>query len=206
MEFITAKAPHPTKRGGPVWELAKLFPEQGCWTEEDYLGFDRSENLLMEFTDGYLEVLPMPTIEHQRIVKYLVRMLMAFAEPALGEVLFAPLPMKMRTGMWREPDVFFILKEHLPKGEYPEHADLVFEIVSPDKKSQQRDYKMKRLDYAKAGIAEYWIVDPKKEQITILKLARGRYVEHGVFKTGSVASSALLKGFAVDVAKVLMVV
>jgi Uma2 family endonuclease len=50
--------------------------------------------------------------------------------------------------------------------------------------------------------AEYWIVDPRQEQITVLKLEGKRYVEHGVFKPGARATSVLLKGFGVAVADV----
>lgn len=95
-----------------------------------------------------------------------------------------------------------VLNENLPKGEYPEKVDLVVEVVSSDKRSHVRDYREKRLDYANAGISEYWIVDPKKVQITVLKLVRNRYVEHGIFKKGASATSALLDGFSVDVSAV----
>jgi Uma2 family endonuclease len=158
---------------------------------------------LVEFTDGSVEVLPMPTWEHQKIVLWLAGALMAFVGPRkLGEAVCAPIPTKLRKGKWREPDIVFVLNEHLPKDGYPDRADLAVEVVSADTKSRERDYKKKRLDYAAAGIAEYWIVDPRQEQITVLTLDGKRYAEHGVFKHGARATSVLLKGFAVEVADV----
>ena len=52
----------------------------------------------------------------------------------------------------------------------------------------------KRLDYAEAGIPEYWIVNPLDETVTVLFLADGAYREHGVFRPGAHAGSALLPG------------
>jgi Uma2 family endonuclease len=59
----------------------------------------------------------------------------------------------------------------------------------------------KRQEYAKAGIPEYWIVDPSLETITVLTLNGNRYDEHGLFGRGAVASSVLLPGFGADVAE-----
>jgi Uma2 family endonuclease len=201
--IITSKPPIHSKRGEPVWELAKVFPAQGHWTEEEYLEFDRSENMLVEYTDGYVAVLPMPTRAHQKIVLYVLRALLAFVEPKnLGEALCAPLPFKLRIKKWRESDIIFTLSEHIEEGDYPEKADLIIEVVSADRESHARDYKQKRTDYAGAGIPEYWIVDPKQEQITVLKLQGRKYIEHGVYKKGAKATSNLLKGFGVEVTSV----
>jgi Uma2 family endonuclease len=65
--------------------------------------------------------------------------------------------------------------------------DLVVEVVSPD--DPGRDFVPKRGDYAEAGIPEYWIVEPGTETITVLTLAGGAYVEHGVFDRKAHASS-----------------
>ncbi len=58
-------------------------------------------------------------------------------------------------------------------------------------------------EYARAGIAEYWIVDPTLSLITVLSLSDGAYIVHGEFQKGDQAVSRLLPGFAVDVATVL---
>ena len=60
----------------------------------------------------------------------------------------------------------------------------------------------KRADYAAAGIAEYWIADPRHDTITVLTLEGDAYVEHGTFARGEAATSASLKEFVVDVAAV----
>jgi Uma2 family endonuclease len=54
----------------PTWEIAHLFPPQGAWSEEGYLALPT--NHLVEFSDGYIEVLPVPSQSHQWIVLFLV--------------------------------------------------------------------------------------------------------------------------------------
>jgi len=48
---------------------------------------------------------------------------------------------------------------------------LVVEIVSPSQ--ENRDYRYKRPEYAARGIAEYWIVDPIAQKVTILEWVEG---------------------------------
>ena len=52
---------------------------------------------------------------------------------------------------------------------------LAVEVVSPGKVNEDRDYRYKRSEYAARGILEYWIVDPQKEQVTVLTLVDGFY-------------------------------
>jgi Uma2 family endonuclease len=187
----------------PAWEVALLFPSQGEWSENDYLALDT--NRLVELVDGNLEVLPMPTIPHQLIVKFLFVTLQGFVETRkLGTILFAPLPMRIRPKTMREPDLIYIAAERFKRmGEkYLNGADLVMEVVSEDSESQKRDYKDKRADYAELGIAEYWIVDPQEQRITVLMLDGGQYCVHGEFAPGQRATSSLLAGFTADVSAV----
>jgi hypothetical protein len=66
----------------PAWEVAKLFPNQGQWSELEYL--ELNGNRLIEFTQGYIEVLGIPTDLHQAIVAALFEALLLFVRPALG--------------------------------------------------------------------------------------------------------------------------
>jgi Uma2 family endonuclease len=71
----------------------------------------------------------------------------------------------------------------------------VVEVVSAD--DPTRDLVTKRAEYAQAGVLEYWIVDVQAEAITVLRLERGRYREHGVFGRGTTITSPLLAGLQV---------
>jgi Uma2 family endonuclease len=184
----------------PAWDVARLFPPQGTWSEEEYLALNT--NRLVEFVDGYIEVLPMPTMMHQLIMLFLYDALKAFVSPGnLGRVLVAPFRVQVRRGKFREPDVLFMKAEHFARmgNEYWDGADLVMEVVSED--NRRHDLETKRDEYAQAGRPEYWIVDPQEARITVLTLESQTktYSVHGVFTVGTRASSKLLLGFAVDV-------
>jgi Uma2 family endonuclease len=118
--------------------------------------------------------------------------------------MFAGLPLYIRDRTFREPDIVFFTDEQKPAKDerYLKQATLVVEVVSPDDKSHKRGYEDKRRDYAQVGVAEYWIVDPQTERITVLVLADSQYRVHGEFAPGQQATSNLLDGFSVDVAAV----
>jgi len=183
----------------PAWDIALLFPAQGAWSEEDYLNLDT--NQLVEFSHGHIEVLEMPSRRHQLIVFFLARWLFDFlAARALGTVLFAPYRVRLWAGKIREPDIVFVsnAKADRMHEQYSDGADLIIEVVSGD---HQHDLIHKRREYAEAGIPEYWIVDPEVETITVLRLADGRYAEHGVFRRGDHANSPSLLGLALPVSE-----
>ena len=185
----------------PAWEIAQLFPPQGEWTVDDYLTLET--NQLVEYANGHVEVLPMPSPRHQRLTLFLYRLLWAFADiQQLGEVLVVPLPVELWPRKFREPDVIFILAHKLAQqaATHWRDVDLVMEVVSPD--NPNRDYQLKRTEYAHAGIPEYWIVDPQRELITVLELQGEEYRLHGEFKPGQEATSLLLTGFTVSVAEI----
>jgi Uma2 family endonuclease len=187
--------------GEPAWEVATLFPAQGTWSEEEYLSLDT--NHLVEFSDGHIEVLPMPSDKHQAIVGFLYVLLLNLAEVMGGTVRIAPLRLRLRPGKIREPDVIFVATAADPRRQnaYWTGADLVIEVVSPD--DPQRDLVTKRREYAQAGIPEYWIVDPQTETITVLRLEDTRYVAHGVFGRGETATSAHYASLQAPVSDVL---
>jgi Uma2 family endonuclease len=200
----TAIMPSWAANGSPTWEIAHLFPTQGEWCEEDYLALQG--NRLLELSNGFLEVLPMPTTSHQLIVVFLYRLLFAYINSRdLGTLLLAPLRVRLGRGKFREPDILFMSKEHKDRiGEkFWKGADLVVEVVSGEEEDRHRDLVIKRREYARAGIAEYWIVDPEQGRFTVLRLAGKRYVVHGEFAKGTAAISHLLRGFRVEVTEAL---
>lgn len=190
-----------SERGQPAWDLALLYPPQGEWREEDYLALNTKR--LVEFSDGCIKVLPMPTLFHQLVALYLCNVLNDWVKNrGLGTVAIAPLPVKIASGKFREPDVLFLRPERIESTRKPPlGADLVMEVVSDGEEDRRRDLVDKRQEYAAAGIPEYWIVDPREMTITVLSLenAAPTYAIDGVYKPGETAKSRLLKGFEVDV-------
>ncbi len=184
----------------PGIDLAAL---QGRWTEEQYLLLTDQTNRLIEFTDGYIELLPMPTRKHQVILAFLYEAFLLFMRPRGGKVLFAPLRVQVGPRKYREPDLLLLRDANDQRNQeaYWLGADLVAEIVSPD--DPDRDTVTKRADYALAGIPEYWIINPLDDTIMVLTLAGDAYTGYGTYRRGETASSALLPGFTVHVDTVL---
>ncbi len=187
------------KRGEPAWDLALMYPLQGSWSVEDYLRLNTS--LLVEYTDGFVRVLPMPSILHQWIVRFLFEIINAYvSDHRLGEVFFAPLPVALGPTVYREPDLIYVRPHRIQSMSKPvAGADLVVEVVSDGEASRKRDYEEKRREYAEAGIAEYWIVDPQGRMITVLVLDGQEYREHGEFRVGDVATSPQFPGLEIAV-------
>ncbi len=186
----------------PTWEVAHLFPLQGQWTESAF--FELHSNRMIELADGRLEVLPMPTWLHQLMVKFLMRAL-ELATAGKGEVLDAPLPVRLFPRTIREPDVMYFAPGSEPddiRG-YPTRIDLAIEVVSAGDEARRRDYDDKRRDYAKAGVPEYWIVDPDEKKILVLVLEGESFQMHGEFRPGEIACGKLLEGFQINVAELM---
>jgi Uma2 family endonuclease len=186
-----------------TWEVATLFPEQGEWSEEEYLQLTDGANRRVEFTDGRLEFLEMPTEIHEAIVQFLFLALhQHVTKKALGKVYSNGIRLRVRPRKIRLPDVIFLHKDHFHArhNRVWDGADLVMEVPSDDPRDRERDYQTKLADYAEAGVAEYWIADCDRGIVLVHQLRDGRYEVHGQFAPGDEAKSALLDGFAIDVA------
>jgi Uma2 family endonuclease len=181
--------------------ILEIMPEQGDWEDTEYLWLTDRSRRLIEYADGEVEVLPMPTATHQWIVFFLGRRFFDALSPQGGIALLSPLRLRLGDRKFREPDLLALRDRHDPRygDRYWHGADLVVEVVSAD--DPARDLVTKRREYAAAGIPEYWIVNPLDRTVTVLTLQAGvgAFSEHGIFRAGGVATSVLLPGFAVVV-------
>lgn len=182
--------------------LEEILPPQGAWSDDEYLVLTDHRNRLVEFTDGVVEVLPMPTDKHQSILGFLYLAFLSAVGSSSGKVHFAPLRLRIRPGKYREPDLLLLLSaaDSRRQNRFWLGADLALEVVGEDK--PVRDLVDKRGDYAEGGVPEYWIVNPQAETITVLRLRGDAYEEAGVYRRGDAAASVLLADFSVDVAAV----
>jgi len=144
-----------------AWELATLYPEQGEWSEEEYLELTDHAKRRIEYTEGRLEFLPMPTEVHEAITQFLFLALYQFVDQRkLGKVYSNGIRLRVRPRKLRLPDVIFLHRDHF----HARHnrawdgADLVMEVVSDSPADRQRDYEQRLIDYAEAqglGILDY---------------------------------------------------
>ena len=132
------------------------------------------EDIRAEWIDGDIELMPSPaSLDHQDIAGFLDRTLGTYVETLdLGKVVLAPYVMHMaQISRGREPDLIFVKKErlHLLTRLYLDGpADLAIEIISPS--SLKRDTKIKLKEYERAGVEEYWLLDPDAKTAVFYQL------------------------------------
>lgn len=76
----------------------------------------------------------------------------------------------------------------------------MIEVVSPS--SGKRDYEDKPAEYLEFGVDEYWIVDPQKKLMTVMRRWRGTW-ESKTYKPTQSYRSHLLPGFGLALKRVL---
>lgn len=187
------------KAEGKTLEILDLFPRQGKWTEEDYFRLPET-NRIVELSRGRLIITPSPTTEHQRISSSLHFLIGSYIRAKkLGEVCYSPLDVRLWQGTIRQPDIVFMSNEHKDRitKRYWGVPDLAMEILSESTEKEDRIDKF--YEYEKAGISEYWIVDPYRQVIEVFILEKGAYVLFGKWGTGEVAYSKTLAGFQASV-------
>lgn len=142
--------------------------KQGEYTLEDYSALPDEER--WELIDGYLIRMDSPTTEHQIILGNLY---IAFRKciddhHAPCKVLFAPMDVQLdmddRTIV--EPDLIVLCdSEKLRKKRLFGAPDLLVEILSPSTRSKDTIWKNRK--YKRAGVKEYWMVDPEKRKVLV---------------------------------------
>ena len=156
----------------PIVPPARVGTRQMSY--EDYLLWS-TEDKHAEWVNGEVIVHMPPSEIHQALLVFLVRLLGTFLSwHNLGKLLVAPFEMKLGPrGPARQPDILFVSVKHLDRltaQRLDGPADLVIEIVSND--SVRRDRYDKLLEYGKAGVREYWVIDPRpgKQRADFLQL------------------------------------
>jgi len=188
---------------GLAVEVAQLWPPRGQWTEADYFALPDT-NRFIELSEGELVMPPHPTHTHQLIVFELATRMRAFVqEQNLGIVQIGPLPVRLWPGKIREPDILFVAREHSDRiGEQAYGPpDLAVEVLSPG--TRRTDRLEKTVEYARAGVREYWIVDPHGRTVEVFILREGAYELLGKWGVGEEARSEVLASFRVAVDEVL---
>lgn len=168
-------------------------PEQGQWTYDAYAALP-DDGKRYEVVDGVLYMSPSPNEWHQTTVGRLFRYLAALIEDAgLGRVYIAPFDVELAPDSVVQPDVFVILNAHRERIAFSRvigAPDLVAEVVSPGTASYDR--REKQDAYARAGVPEYWVVDPASRTIQVCVLEGVVYRSLGVFEGKGILLSQVL--------------
>jgi len=187
------------KAEGMTLEVLELFPRQGKWTERYYFSLPETDKIV-ELSRGRLIITPAPTDQHQKISSNLHFLIRSYIRAKnLGEVRYSPLDVRLWPGTIRQPDIVFMSDEHKDRitERYWGVPDLVMEILSESTEKEDRTNKFS--EYEKAGVLEYWIVDPSERVIEVYVLAQKAYKIMGKWGTGETAYSKVLAGFQASV-------
>jgi len=160
-----------------------IGPPQGRWTYADYAALPDDGNRY-EIIAGVLYMTPAPGIGHQSVSARMVTFLVTHVEFAgLGRVFAAPVDVELTPDTVVQPDIVVVLSANLDRitpSRIIGAPDLVVEILSPGTAGYDR--REKQDAYARAGVGEYWIVDPGAQTVELLTLEQGGYRSHGVFR------------------------
>ena len=171
-------------------------------TYDDFLLFP-DDGLRHEIIDGQHYVTPSPTLRHQVLLGRLFFEIELFlrSNPETGRVFLAPLDVVFTKWDVVEPDLLFVADDQdaiVTDKNVQGAPALVVEIVSPG--TRRRDEQIKRQLFDRAGVREYWIVDPDVSVVRVFRRhTDGTFPPVAEFAGENVLRTPLLPGFELRV-------
>lgn len=175
------------------------------FTYADYLTWPDDER--WEIIDGIAHNMsPSPTVEHQEIFADLIAQFRAFLRGKTCRLIpdcDVLLPKstepdaEIRTVV--RPDLAVVCTPEKIEGKRIRGApDLIVEIVSPA--SASYDHVKKKYMYDRAGVKEYWLVDPSSRCVTVYVVdpTTGRYAEGDLIEGEGKIPVGVLPGLEID--------
>jgi Uma2 family endonuclease len=164
--------------------------EFGAWLDE----LPSSDIHHYELIRGRIVMSPPAGWPHGAVGSKLNHIVGSYVEAhRLGIVLDSSAGYDLPSGDTLEPDVSFISRARFAAGPRPVHGqflrivpDFVVEILSPS--SVSRDRVEKAEIYAQNGVDEYWIVDSKRREITLLLREASVFGAPQVVRDGAIPS------------------
>jgi Uma2 family endonuclease len=150
-----------------------------------------------ELIHGEVHVSPAPKTKHQRAhSKLFVSLGSHVTTKGLGELLSAPLDVRLDEDTVVQPDLVFIsnARATIILEDYIDGApDLVVEILSPSTTAYDRATKLAL--YAEAGVPWVWFLDPQAKTVEILKLEGRKYLVDSILAGHQVLTSGSFPGW-----------
>jgi Uma2 family endonuclease len=186
-----------------------LPAEKARYTFADCLTWGENERI--EIVNGQAVMMAPPSRIHQEILTELTRQLANFLEGKKCQVYPAPFGVRLfekdgdapeDVDTLVEPDITVVcdrdkLDEHGCKGA----PDLVIEILSPSTRRHDRLVKLNL--YQRAGVREYWIVNPEDKTVQVmLQDGSGSLKLHEDYGREDVAKVNVLEGCFIELCKV----
>ena len=144
----------------------------GTWTYEDLFSLP-DDGRRYEIIEGELYEMPAPSWAHASVIANLISALVPLLVMHGGRWRTAPLDAFFQGADPVQPDIIVLLPDsqaHPTERGVEGPPDLLVEVLSPSNRGH--DLLTKRALYARAGVREYWLVDPEARTIEILVLDR----------------------------------
>ncbi|MDZ8034729.1 Uma2 family endonuclease [Nostoc sp. DedSLP04] len=180
-------------------------------TMEEYLAYDDGTDTRYELVDGELVEVPTESPENCKLAKLLMLELAKYISIVLINLKDMEIVVSGKRAKVRLPDLTILSEEgyatlagqrsNTITQDMPPPI-LVVEVVSPGQDNRDRDYRYKRTEYAARGIAEYWIVDPERQQMTLCLWVNGQY-EDTIYMGDTPLASTVIPGFKLSAAQIL---
>lgn len=174
-------------------------------TYDDYAALTPPDSGNYELHNGKIVFIPSPTPRHQDVVMALSAHMHIFAsQHNLGKVYPAPLDTVFADINTFQPDILFISKarQHIIGDKKIDGApDLVVEVLSEGNKPAEMSYK--KYIYESHLVQEYWLVNLKKNTVTVYANKEGELMPAGIFSGDDLVSSQVLPGFSIRVSEIL---
>lgn len=152
-----------------------------------------------ELIDGQIFDMAPPGRTHQRLLHFLDRTIGNYIQSNNGGCEVYPAPFAVFLSEddqnYVEPDISVICDiSKLDEKGCHGAPDWVIEIVSPS--SRRMDYFRKLFKYNSAGVREYWIVDPVKQQVTVYNFEQETMEQYAF---GEDVPAGIYEGFAINI-------
>lgn len=163
------------------------------------------DGLRHEIIEGEHYVTPSPTTRHQRISQRLHHLIQSYLDTnPIGEVFCAPFDVLLSEADIVVPDLVYVSSEraHLITEKNLQGAPhLVIEILSAS--TRPRDERLKRDLYERAGVEEYWLVDPEHDVVAGYRRGAGAFQEPLQYARSHVLTTSLLPRLELPLDKIL---
>ncbi|GIN73182.1 hypothetical protein J14TS2_36570 [Bacillus sp. J14TS2] len=162
------------------------------------------DDIQYEVIDGQIyNMSPSPNVKHQAIAMELATEFNLFFRNqkcmVLGEmdVCLCGKRDVTQENEWVKPDIMIVCDKTKIQENYISGApDLIVEILS--KSTAKIDKMIKFNRYQRAGVKEYWIVDPAHEIIDIYKLENNLYKQGGTYANNEVINVGIVDDLSIN--------
>jgi len=171
---------------------------------EEFMEISEKSTLRMEFINSEIYILSSPNIRHQEILGRLHLLFAGYFQDKQCRVFLAPFDVYFKKKDFKEPDVMqpdllvvCDLENNInEKGRYMGTPILVIEILSES--TRKKDMIDKLNTYMISGVEEYWIVDPKQENIMIYSFEYYEIERYKIYEKGEITQSFIFETLTAD--------